>query len=453
MLADPDRPGRAIVTYSRSWQALSAIRSLGRRGVEVIAADEVLITPGSLSRYAVERFEYPSPSTDPEGFLDAVSDAVDRYRPLDPEEPYVLMPIHNEGYVLARERQRFEGRIALPLAPAKTFERVQHKRRLIELAEEVGIAHPKTWTPESLDELEQCVATLRFPVFLKMPQFSSGVGVSKIESHEELVAEFAELVERYQPAPGDMPILQARAEGEDYCTSGLWSRGKMHAPLSYRNVLTFPREHGPGVVRETVAAPHLERIAERLLGHVGWHGMAQLDFRWSGREQDEPMLIEVNPRFFGGLFHAIQSGVDYPWLLFRLALGSRIAEPDNVEVGVRTEAPITGLLATVAEVLEHDSKLEELEQSWDVARQKLEGGAPGEALRKIFDGLRASIDVAGRLDHVRQVLEENSQNVSMLLDEDDPLPVLGLVYPLAIFVRHGALSADVLTGASGGRAS
>ena len=48
--------------------------------------------------------------------------------------------------------------------------------------------------------------------------------------------------------------------------------------------------------------------------------MAQLDFRW-GDDPSDPRLIELNPRFFGGLPQAIAAGVDYPWLAYRLALG------------------------------------------------------------------------------------------------------------------------------------
>jgi len=446
-MGHPEGRGRAIVTYSRSWQALAAIRSLGRRDVDVVACDEVLVTPGSLSRYAVDRFEHPSPVTDPQGFIETLSEAVDRFRPLDAQEPYVLLPIHDESYLLARERARFEGRISLALSPASAFERLQHKRRLVELARQLDVPYPRTLTPESREELAAAAGELEYPVFLKMPRFSSGVGVSKVATPKELVEGFVELVSRYAPAAGDYPIVQAAAEGDDYCTSGLWDQGELKVALTYRNVMAFPREHGPGVVRETVAAPRLEALAARLLGHVRWHGMAQVDFRWTGRDQDEPKVIEVNPRFFGGLFQAIESGIDYPWLLFRLAVDQRVPEPDRVEVGLRTEAPITGLLATLAEIVEHDSKLDELARAFRAARGDLSRGEPAQALRAVFGGLRDSIDVSGRLEHVRKVLEENSQNVSVLLDADDPLPVLGIFYPLAIFVRHGSLDPEVLTGA------
>jgi len=39
--------GRAIVTFSRGWQTLVAIRSLGRRDLEVIAGDQYSMTTGN----------------------------------------------------------------------------------------------------------------------------------------------------------------------------------------------------------------------------------------------------------------------------------------------------------------------------------------------------------------------------------------------------------------------
>ena len=65
--------GRAIVTFSRGWQTLVAIRSLGQRGVEVITGDHYSMTPGSLSKYSQQSFKYPDPDKDPAGFLDAVA--------------------------------------------------------------------------------------------------------------------------------------------------------------------------------------------------------------------------------------------------------------------------------------------------------------------------------------------------------------------------------------------
>jgi predicted ATP-grasp superfamily ATP-dependent carboligase len=438
------RRGRVIVTYSRSWQALAAIRSLGRHGVEVIAADEYAITPGGMSRYTTTSFQYPSPGEDPKAFLDALSAAVDEHAP-GPGVPYVLMPIHQESYLIAKARERFAGRIAVPLASGEQFDLVRHKGRLARYAEARGFAVPRTWTPASVEDLARELDSITYPAFIKVPASAAGVGVQKVESKEELAKGFAEMVEQTGLDEDQRPIVQEAVDGEDLCVTGLFNRGALRATMTYKNVVTFPRHHGPGVVRETVSAPRLERLAADLLGEIGWHGIAQVDFRWTGKHDDPAYLLEINPRFFGGLFQSIESGVDYPWLLYQMAVNGDVTPPDTVEIGTRTETPVAGLLATLSEFLEREPDLGRLESAWSAAKRSFERGNAWSAARELFTGLSETVDVEGRLERVRDLLTQNEGNVTMLFDADDPLPVLGLVYPLAVFVRHGKLSADVLS--------
>ncbi|MFW6049969.1 MAG: ATP-grasp domain-containing protein [Myxococcota bacterium] len=441
--------GRAIVTYSRGLHALAVIRSLGRRGVEVIAGDEVAVTPGGMSKYAVDRFTYPNPLTDREGFLAACEDAIARFDPGRPEVPYVLMPVHQETLVVAAEQKRLGARIRLPLAPADAFDLVQHKRRFHEQADARGWPVPHTWRFGSVDEVRAHAPSLPYPVFVKHPIAVSGIGVHMAEGPEALVAIVQELVDEYRLGSDDFPVVQEVAEGEDYCVAALYDHGEARALVSYRNVMRYPREGGPGAIRETVKAPELERIARRILDDVGWHGVAQVDFRWSGEEQDPALVLEVNPRFFGGVQQLIESGVDYPWLLFRLAVDGRVEAPGAIRYDVRTEKPVLGLLATIEEIAESDERMRQAEKAWQQARASLREGHTWPALRSWFTGLRESMDVGGRIEQARKLLLENEENVSLLFDPDDPLPVLGYVYPLALFVRHGRLSQALLSGAEG----
>lgn len=438
--------GRVIVTYARSYQALTAIRSLGRRGIEVIAGDEYsLLTLGGLSRYATDTFEYPSPSTDPNGFLDALDEAIDAHRP-PADVPYVLMPVHRETSLVARERARFEDRIRIPLASYDVMRLVQHKSRLARYAEEVGVPIPRTIFPTNEEELERMARDLRYPLFIKPPTGASGTGLHRVDDERELREAFRDLLEDHDPAPEDYPLVQEAAEGHDYCVTTLFDQGRLRACMTYRNVLTWPKQGGNGVVRETVDAPAAETLAERLLGGLGWHGIAQVDFRWTGREGDTPRLLEINPRFFGGLFQSVASGVDYPWLLFQVAAGWDVERP--VPHGVRTETPVTGIIATLREIAADETSMERLQRAWDDAREEVLSGHGWRGARSILRGLRKTLDVEARIDHARKLLQENEENVSVLFDQpDDPLPLLGLMFPLAVFLRHGTIRHDMLISA------
>lgn len=436
--------GRAIVTYSRSWHSLAVIRSLGRRGVEVVAGDEYPATPGALSRYAIESFRYPSPGKDPEGFLDALDAIVERMKPGDPSVPYVLLPVHYETFLVARERARFEDRIRVPLADFGAFEIVRHKARLARYADEHGLSVPKSWFPRSSEEVARIAHEVPLPAFVKVPTGASGIGVEEVATEDELVETWCRLAEGR--ADDLLPFVQEAAPGDDYCVTTLFDRGRLVTAMTYKNVLTFPRGSGPGVVRETVRAAPLEDTAERLLGGLGWHGIAQVDFRWDGSER-RGEILEVNPRFFGGLFQAIESGVDYPWLLYRLAVEGHVEAPEHVEIGTRTETPVVGWLATIREIAEREAHLEKLGEAWRDAKTELQRGSTWSAVRTLLSGLRESAAVDGRAESVRQLLDENAQNVGVLLASDDPLPVLGFAYYLAVFLRHGKISHEVVSDA------
>ena len=86
---------KVIITYARAWSALAATRSLGKKGIEVIAGDEYACAPSSFSKYCTASFIHPSPDREPEAFLDCLEEVIREHRPDDGE--FVLMPIHKEA--------------------------------------------------------------------------------------------------------------------------------------------------------------------------------------------------------------------------------------------------------------------------------------------------------------------------------------------------------------------
>lgn len=59
-----------------------------------------------------------------------------------------------------------------------------------------------------------------------------------------------------------------------------------------------------------------------------------VEFR--GTEDGIPQLMEINPRFWGSLQLAIDAGVDFPGLLYELALGRLPAVPQGYQTGIRS---------------------------------------------------------------------------------------------------------------------
>ena len=437
--------GRAIVTFARGWQTLVAVRSLGRRGVEVITGDQYSMTPGSLSKYSTGKFKYPDPEKDPSGFLDALEKVVIENKPED-GRPYVLLPIHKESYLIAKHRERFEQHIALALPGIEQIMQVHNKGTLAAYAQKTGLPMPCTWIPETVDAFHKKLQEMTVPAFVKIRESSSGVGIDKVDTHEELEHTFLKFIDQFDLKSGDLPIIQSLVPGDDYCVTTLFNRGKLEACMTYRNLRTYPVKTGPGALRETVEAPAMEKIAGEVLGPLDWHGVAELDFRWDGNAESPPHLIEVNPRFWGGLIQAVESGWDYPWLVFQLAATGTVDLDTERRTDVKTEIPMLAFLATLNELSHSEAGHAALKDGWESAKDEFHDGSKRAGLKALLKGLKTGLDPKARLAEARRVLGDHKHNVYDILSKEDPGPALGIFFPLAVFLKHGKVNIDLITG-------
>ncbi|MHC4090769.1 MAG: carboxylate--amine ligase [Planctomycetota bacterium] len=432
---------RVIVTYGRGWNALAIVRSLGRRGLDVFCGEEAPFAPCFFSKYCCGHFQYPSPSREPEAFVDFMVDKVKELAP-DGDEPYVLMPVHKETFVLAEHRRRFEPQVKLPVTTIENIRLTDDKGRLATLAEEQGIRIPRTWQFDDVDELYRRVPELPLPLFVKVRKAAAGVGLRKVGTPEELVATYREFVDGFALEPEQYPLVQEFVGGDDYCVTTLFDRGRCVASMTYRNIRAFPRDTGAGALRETVHHPEAEQAAVELLSPLEWHGIAEVDFRIP--EGGPPYLIEVNPRFFGGLPQSIAANVDYPYLLYQIAIGQPIEQQPEIDYDKRTETPIVGLLATLEEIANDEARLAELKTLAEEFKRIPAADRKRQQFQRFLDQLKAVAHPKNVTEYLGRMFEKHSGAINDVLEADDPLPALGVLYPVALMLKHGKLSTAVL---------
>ena len=92
---------------------------------------------------------------------------------------------------------------------------------------------------------------------------------------------------------------------------------------SGRLIAAMPRirlEVVHGEVNTSMSARHerIEEVTRKLFSMPGWQGPLTAQFIDT---EDGPVLLEVNPRFGGGVTHAIHLGLDMPRWILREALG------------------------------------------------------------------------------------------------------------------------------------
>jgi predicted ATP-grasp superfamily ATP-dependent carboligase len=291
------------------------IRSLGRSGAEVIAADSEGRSPGFYSRHAANRFRYPSPRTDPEGALDALLRAAEQCR-VD-----LLVPCGDElTLLLSEERERFAETCALALPDSDSYATTQDKLATIELAREHDVPVPRTALVSSVEQAREAAASLGWPLVLKPRASSIRPGDDVVEHHEVAYAEDpASLDAEAARAEGRFDVLlQEYYRGEGHGVELLLNRGRTLAAFQHRRLHEVPITGGASSLRESVSLdPTLYDYSRRLLAALEWTGLAMVEFKVG---EQGPKLMEINGRVWGSLPLAVKSGVDFPARMAELYL-------------------------------------------------------------------------------------------------------------------------------------
>jgi len=243
--------------------------------------------------------------------------------------------------LIARNRHRFEGLARFPFAPAELAIRVQDKGELGSFAVSHGVQCPATFRPCGPGEASVMADRLPYPLLIKPRLSSGGRGIVRVETASRLRKAYSKV-----HAVHPMPILQeCLPPGGDALGVGVLMNfsSEPRATFAYRRLREYPVSGGPSTLRESVRDEALCRTTERLLAALGWVGVAMAEYKVDPRD-GQPKLLEVNPRFWGSLHHAIVSGVDFPHLLCRMAMEGDIPLQREYRVGVRSRSVIHGEL-------------------------------------------------------------------------------------------------------------
>lgn len=436
--ADAPTSARVIVMYGRSLMSLVIAHSLGKRGIEVIGCDDVDLTVLSFSRYVRKTFVHAPVELDSETFVDDLIARIRKHTPQD-ARPYVLMPVFRETEIIARYRDRFEPYITVAAPPFEAIQAVHPKDTLFHTATRLGVPVPGTWQPASPPELDAAIDQMQFPVLIKPPDQVGGRGIETCHTAAKLRERWKRYrVDRYGPA-----LVQQLVPGEDYCLTVLFERGVLRGSMAYRNLQKFPTDSGAGIVRETVDDSRFLDIARQLLGPLGWNGIAELDFRWDGTADMQPLLLEVNPRFWAGLFQSVESGIDFPWLLYQLTVTGHAPEPAVIEIGKRTKIPGLWLLGAIRDATAGESHFETLRRAWREAWQKIENKQVRDAFQLLGRSLEDKASFRETAATLRAIIHNGRSAKNDLFYRDDPFIVLGVMFILASLIRHRKLPPEI----------
>ncbi|MDE5912916.1 MAG: ATP-grasp domain-containing protein [Muribaculaceae bacterium] len=325
-----------IVTYCWNRVGYNILRSLSDKGLKVWAADTSRHNICSMSRFCAGSFVYPDPFTEEEAFITVLLQKINELR------PRVLMPTHDEGIIIARNRHRFPKDLIIPIESEEKLNRLSNKRIATELAEQAGVPVPVTY-PTVGD-------VMNFPVVFKTVIGNSAKGVYFPKNHHELTA----LQNKYN---GSEVLIEEWLKGNDICVDCLRWNDFFQATV-YRALVTKTDGGGTTTQREIISMPELEEYAHKFLDSADYNGVCGLDFRYD-KESGRLGFIEMNARFTGGLATPIAAGFDIPYMLYTLSTGGKCTKPD-IRIGTSTKWILGDVITLVGRVLSFKFKKEEL---------------------------------------------------------------------------------------------
>jgi predicted ATP-grasp superfamily ATP-dependent carboligase len=334
--------GRALVLDTAHRQGIVTVRSLGRAGVTVTAASEEPLNPGGVSRYAADSLRIPGPEN-PNAFVDALEREL-RRRSYD-----VLLPIRDESVdAVLGERERLERHAAIPYTDRDTLEQGRDKYLTVQAARAVGLAHPQTATPETVD-YRALDERFGFPVVVK-PRVSAGrQGVVVCDDR----AAVEDAVERITETFGDVILQEFIPNGGERGVYTIYDwDSQRRATCVQERIRTNPPEGGSSTLRKTIEAPDLIRLGDRLLSSLSWQGLGMAEFRIDPRD-GEPKLLEINTRPWGSLALSVHAGVDFPRLQYQLGAEGRCEEVDRYVSGVESRR----VIGDISHFLARDDRL------------------------------------------------------------------------------------------------
>ncbi len=327
------RTGAAgAVVIGGDYQGLGIVRSLGRRGIDVLVLDDER-SIARHSRYASAAVRVPE-LRDEQTTVETLLELGERYA-LD---GWVVFPTREETVAaLSRYRERLTPRFRIPTPAWDVVESAWDKRKTYEIAAELGIATPRTWLVGSAEQLDEIDGEPPFavkPAIKERFVYATGDKAWRADTRAELEAHFraaAELV-----GAGEVMVQELIPGGGEtqlaYCA--FFRDGGPAASMVVRRLRQHPPLFGrASTFVETIENAELEAVSERFLRRIGYYGLVELEYKHDVRD-GQTKLLDVNARTWG--YHSLgqRAGVDFPYLLYADQLSLPVPERLRAPAGV-----------------------------------------------------------------------------------------------------------------------
>jgi len=329
---------RILVTNSSYWNALAVVRALGRAGHSVFVAGprsaSRLARQGvaTWSRYSAKKLYYTDPAHDAEQYA---SDIVEI---LQSESIDVLCPIGiKEVLATLRSEDTIRPLVAIPFGSYEAVSEANDKSHVMRAAAEAGVPTPQTEHVEGIEGLR--ALQVDSPTVVKTCIGAASQGVWMVPDPErwpQTLTQISEKLEKTEAAErlyldAERFVVQELIPGRVHDVCLLADHGEVKALLTQERIKTVSLSGGAGLMNVTTREPEIAEYARRLVRHLQYHGLAQVEFIRDSRDGSY-RLLEINAKYWGTLALSVAAGIDFPGLAVQLAIGRPVPESFDYRV-------------------------------------------------------------------------------------------------------------------------
>jgi predicted ATP-grasp superfamily ATP-dependent carboligase len=309
-------------------QSLVAVRSLGRRGLGVAAAETHDHAPAFASRWCQRGLVFPAK----EG-TDAYEGILEHW--LERTGARVLIASNDATIaLLRRHRARLEPRVRLALGDEPALAIAVNKERTLAVARRLGLHVPREMVVREVDEVPAALKEIGLPAVIKPGESWLWNGREGVRLGAELVVTPAEARRAVEAVTrfGEAALVQQLLTGRREAVSFLHADGEVYARFAQWARRTSTPLGGDSVLRQSIVIPpDIGSHAEALVREINLEGYSEVEFR---RGADGiPYLMEINPRLSASVEVAVRAGVDFPYLLYQWASGGPIERLAGYRIG------------------------------------------------------------------------------------------------------------------------
>ena len=338
---------KVLITNSQETQAYVILRSVGPY------ADRIVITEGgdsvgstgfrgmaAYSRFVNARYSVPhfadnwlagrlsSDNSEAEEAYIRRIEEICRLERID-----VIFPsLDPEIYIFAKNKQRLSSRGVLAVVPDAQIIRVPMDKALTtRAAQKVGFPTPKTWFPESQEDVNLILAESDPPWIVK-PRFTAhGANMMVVDRDTGLLPAY-ESAAAAQSRPIIQEFIRAKSRQDYYVTVDQTGQIVSLVSPNITRVYRAGYRLGGKVSVSRTSGPCLDEL-RALIQELGLWGGYTVQSLIDPRD-GIPKLMEINPRFGQHLWWRTALGINEPMICLSIARGERQRENLQFPEGV-----------------------------------------------------------------------------------------------------------------------